>query len=177
MIKTKHLHAFEHSDVVNSVLDYNNNITNKKEIVHNIDTNQESSQETKSLAAPSLTLDPDLLRRKKKRCKISNSYTAVASTINIEKVTTKQLRKKYAAKNSNSKDISIPAAVCVMSPPCQPHTQNNYVSGANTDPRSASILHLCTTLLPGLDFLERPILILLENVVGLETVEFFLIKN
>lgn len=61
------------------------------------------------------------------------------------------------------------AEIWMMSPPCQPHTRQHSNQGADLeDARSNSFLHLCH-LLCKLAPDVKPVVILLENVVGFET--------
>jgi tRNA (cytosine38-C5)-methyltransferase len=62
------------------------------------------------------------------------------------------------------------ADVWAMSPPCQPHTrQHSNQREELKDPRSKSFLHLCD-LLEAMSQGTLPRLLLLENVVGFESV-------
>ena len=62
------------------------------------------------------------------------------------------------------------ASVWCMSPPCQPHTRQHENQKKDLeDPRSQSFLHLCN-LLEQMQESKLPKLLLMENVVGFETV-------
>jgi len=62
------------------------------------------------------------------------------------------------------------ANVWCMSPPCQPHTRQHENQKQDLDdPRSRSFLHLCN-ILEQMEESKLPRLLLMENVVGFESV-------
>lgn len=62
------------------------------------------------------------------------------------------------------------ATIWAMSPPCQPYTrQHDNQHLCKQDPRAKSFLHLCD-LLEAIDPSKLPHLLLVENVVGFESV-------
>lgn len=66
--------------------------------------------------------------------------------------------------------LQVQADCWCMSPPCQPHTrQHDNQKQDMDDPRSQSFLHLCN-LLEQMEESKLPRLLLMENVIGFETV-------
>ena len=65
------------------------------------------------------------------------------------------------------------ATIWCMSPPCQPHTRQHENQQQDLlDPRSKSFLHLCD-LLEQMDDSKLPRLLLIENVIGFESVSMY----
>lgn len=83
--------------------------------------------------------------------------SSIQRPISIEKLTKNQLEE-------------IKADIWMMSPPCQPHTrQHSNQQEDVSDPRSKSFLHLCD-LISVMNQESLPKIILLENVIGFESV-------
>ena len=105
-------------------------------------------------------------------CSSCSSSSSNNKTSSIEKLTISQLESAHRAD------------VWIMSPPCQPYTRNNDSVGKEsgdltdeTDKRSASLLHLCRLLGNTKEYSEDalPRLILMENVIGFESVRLLLV--
>ncbi len=149
---TKCLGAYDHSDLCYQVFDHN--FPHVKKCLERDGSTTSGGDGDNSAGAGAGDGDSDKKRRKKKqKTKSSHPQRPVA----IEKLSKKHLEEKKAD-------------IWMMSPPCQPHTRqhSNQKEDVN-DPRSKSFLHLCDVI-SDMDFESLPRIILLENVIGFESV-------
>jgi tRNA (cytosine38-C5)-methyltransferase len=145
-LSLRRLAAFDHSDLCNHVLNYNNNSTTSS-----------NSWSTKKQVKIEDSADNLQSNNEAKKHQPMKKRKLLQSSVSIEKLTKKSLQAYHAT-------------VWVMSPPCQPHTRqhSNQEKDIN-DPRSKSFLHLCDMIsCLGSEYLPR--IILLENVLGFEQV-------
>ena len=142
-LSLRRLAAFDHSDLCNHVLRYNDT-TNTATTSSTCDAKEGIDRRDTCNNTPEQT------KQKKKKRKILQS-------VSIEMLTTKALQE-------------FNAMIWVMSPPCQPHTRQHSNQNEDIhDPRSKSFLHLCEMISTlGSEYLPK--VILLENVVGFEHV-------
>ena len=155
---TRCLGAYDHSDLCYKVFCHNFPEMSGSSSESSNDDNSRSRNDGNGKDT-SLNCD-DSRTKKKKKQKREHSSSALKRPISIEKLTKKQLEK-------------MKADVYMMSPPCQPHTRqhNNQKEDVN-DPRSKSFLHLCD-LISTMELESLPKIILLENVIGFESVSPF----
>ena len=88
-----------------------------------------------------------------------------------QKVNDKKESKPVAIENLTKDYLEDAAAkLWMMSPPCQPHTRQHSNQEQDVeDPRSKSFLHLCD-MISSMKSESLPKVILLENVIGFESV-------
>lgn len=149
-LSLRRLAAFDHSDLCNHVLNYNNDNNNHS-------SSGSSCYSTKKQLKVEIPIDNLQSNKEAKKHQPMKKRKLLQSSVSIEKLTKTSLQDYHAT-------------VWVMSPPCQPHTRqhSNQEKDIN-DPRSKSFLHLCEMIsCLGSEYLPR--IILLENVLGFEEV-------